>query len=74
MKRVTQAAAKSDGHICALRRAARRKSALQNIVDERTMQQKQKQEDATRRDSEAAEKALDNVPRALHRFYKKTVL
>jgi hypothetical protein len=37
------------------------------------MQQKQKQ-DATQRDSDAAEKALDNVPRALHRFYKKTVI
>jgi len=56
------------------RRAARRKGALRNIVDEGTMQQRQKAENAERRNSEAAQQSLEDVPRALHRFYKKTVI
>ena len=76
LKQLDKAAArtKMKGKNAPSRRAARRKSALNNIVDERTMQHKQKQEDAVRKHNEAAEKALDDVPRALHRFYKKTII
>ena len=56
------------------RRAARRKSARRNIVDESTMQQRQMEESAARKESEAEQQSLADVPRALHRFYKKTVI
>ena len=60
-------------HPC--RKTARRKAALRNIVDERTALAKEKA--AAEKQAKTAKPSgpnLEEVPRALHRFYKKTVI
>ena len=57
------------------RKTARRKAALRNIVDENSANQKEKAAAAQQmKNAKPAGPSLEAVPRALHRFYKKTVI
>lgn len=57
------------------RKTARRKAALRNIVDERSAMQKEKAAAAQQaKTAKPTAPSLEDVPRALHRFYKKTII